>query len=147
MSEPEESSTGSSAAPFLGALAIIVAVVIAVWLFNVLSGDELTDDQLIARAVSGQNAALQSLDYPGYLDHTCAAERGGETEVLARQRDSAASRGNRIVEGVAGVQVDGDTATAEVTYYFQNDRDAKETVPVTLVREDGAWKVCSTGPS
>ncbi|MBX7447555.1 lumazine-binding protein [Mycolicibacterium sp. 3033] len=146
MSEPEDSSTGSSVGPFLGALTIIVAVVIAIWLFNIFSGDELTDDQQIARAVSAQNAALQQRNYAEFLVYTCSEEWGEESEILDRQRDSVAQRGERIVERVAGVNVTGDRATAEVTYYFDKDSDTKETVQVDLVRREGVWKVCSTGP-
>lgn len=146
MSEPEDSSTGSSVGPFLGALMIIVAVVIAIWLFNIFSGDELTDDQQIARAVSAQNAALQQRNYAEFLVYTCSEEWGEESEILDRQRDSVAQRGERIVERVAGVNVAGDRATAEVTYYFDKDSDTKETVQVDLVRREGVWKVCSTGP-
>jgi len=56
-------------------------------------------------------------------------------------------RGERVVDAVSGVVVDGDRATADITYYFDKDTDAKETVEVTFVREGGSWKVCSTGPS
>ena len=132
--------------PFLGALTIIVAVVIAIWLFNIFSGDELTDDQQIARAVSAQNAALQQRNYAEFLVYTCSEEWGEESEILDGQRDSVAQRGERIVERVAGVNVAGDRATAEVTYYFDKDSDTKETVQVDLVRREGVWKVCSTGP-
>ena len=147
MSPPDESSTGSSVGPFLGALAIIVAVVITVWLFSVFSSDELTDDQQIARAISAQNAALQERDYAEFLVHTCSELYGQESEILDRQRDSVDRRGQRIVERVAGVTVTGDQATAEVTYYFDKDTDVKETAEVDLVRREGVWKVCSTGPS
>lgn len=148
MSEPSESPSGPAALwPFLGALAIIVAVVIGIWLLNAFSGDQLTDDQQIARAASGQNDALQRQDYVGFVGFTCAEQQSSEDEILSRQRDSVAKRGERIVDTVAGVKVDGDRATADITYYFDKDRNAKETVGVPFAREDGTWKVCSTGPS
>ena len=40
-----------------------------------------------------------------------------------------------------------DRATAKVTYHFDKAPDTKTGVAMTFVREDGAWKVCSTGPS
>jgi hypothetical protein len=144
---PDSPSSGSTAGPFLGALAIIIAVVITIVLLNVFSGGEPTDDQLIARAVSGQNDALQRQDYGAFRTYTCAEESGQESEILAAQRQSVDKRGERFVDGVSGVAVDGDRATADITYYFDNDRDAKETVEIAFVREDGTWKVCSTGPS
>ncbi|TRW77824.1 lumazine-binding protein [Mycolicibacterium sp. 018/SC-01/001] len=146
MSEPDE-STGASPAPFLGALAIIVAIVIAIWLFNLFSGSELTDEQLIARATAGQNDALQRDDYADFRTYTCTPQLGTEADVLARQRDSKAKQGERFVDGVTDVRVDGDRATASVTYHFANAPDAKQTSDIPFAREDGAWKVCSTGPS
>ena len=146
MTEPDE-STGTSAAPFLGALAIFVAIVIAIWLFNVFSGGELTDEQLIGRAAAGQNDALQRDDYADFRSYTCAAQIGTEAGILDRQRDSKAKQGERFLDGVTDVRVDGDRATASVTYHFSNAPDAKQTVDIAVAREDGAWKVCSTGPS
>ena len=116
-------------------------------MINLFSGDDLTDDQQIARAASGQNDALQRDDYADFRTFTCAGQQGSEAEVLAAQRDSVQKRGNRFVDRVAGVAIDGDRARADITYYFGNDEDKKETVQITFTREDGAWKVCSTGPS
>ncbi|WP_347222212.1 lumazine-binding protein [Mycolicibacterium poriferae] len=96
--------------------------------------------------MSAQNAALQQRNYAEFLVYTCSEEWGEESEILDGQRDSVAQRGERIVERVAGVNVAGDRATAEVTYYFDKDSDTKETVQVDLVRREGVWKVCSTGP-
>ncbi len=46
------------------------------------------------------------------------------------------------------VKIDGDRATATVTYHFDKAPDDQKPVStMTFVREDGAWKVCSTGPS
>lgn len=146
MTEPEE-STGNSAAPFLGALAIIVAIVIAIWLFSVFSGGDLTDEQLIGRAAAGQNDALQRDDYADFRSFTCAAQAGTESEILDRQRSSKAKQGERFLDGVTSVKVDGDRATASVTYHFANAPEAKQTSDIPFAREDGAWKVCSTGPS
>ena len=48
---------------------------------------------------------------------------------------------------VTDIKIDGDRATATVTYHFDKAPDAKTPVPMTFAREGGAWKVCSTGPS
>ncbi len=150
--EPDDSGESGAAdrptvAPFLGALAIIVIVVIAIWLFNVFQGDRTPEDQRVARAAVGQNDALQRSDFADFSAYTCAAVRGSEVDMVARQRDSAAKRGARFVDDVTDVKIDGDRATATVTYHFDKAPDEKSPVPVTFVREDGAWKVCSTGPS
>ena len=134
-------------APFLGALAIIVIVVIAIWLLNLFEGDRTPEDQRVGRAAVGQNDALQREDYADFSRYTCGRMRGTEADVIARQRDSAAKRGARFVDDVTDVKIDGDRATATVTYHFDKAPDQKKPVPMTFVREDGAWKVCSTGPS
>lgn len=134
-------------APFLGALAIIVIVVIAIWLFSVFGADRTPEDQKIGMAAVGQNDALQRQSIVDFGSYTCEKERGKEADVLAHQRDSAAKRGARFVDDVTDVKIDGDRATATVTYHFDKAPDDKKPVPMTFVREAGAWKVCSTGPS
>ena len=134
-------------APFLGALAIIVIVVIAICLFNAFEGDRTPEDQKVGRAAVGQNDALQRENFADFGTYTCQKARGVEADVVARQRDSVARRGARFVDDVTDVKIDGDRATATVTYHFDKAPDEKTPVPMTFVREDGAWKVCSTGPS
>lgn len=148
MTDPADSpSGGATAAPFLGALAIAVAVVIVVWLFNVFSSDELTDEQQIRLAVVAQNDALQRQDYADFRIYTCVDQQGIEPGIVAGQRDSVANRGERFIDSANGIAIDGDRATAEVTYHFANNPDVKETVEIAFERQDGAWKVCSTGPN
>ena len=145
--QADEAADRPTMAPFLAALAIIVVVVIAIWLFSVFSGDSTPPDQQVGLAAVGQNDALQRENYADFTGYTCAAEHGKEADVLARQRDSTAKRGARFVDNVTDVKIDGDRATATVTYHFDKAEDDKKPVPMTFVREDGAWKVCSTGPS
>jgi hypothetical protein len=133
--------------PFLAALAIIVVVVIAIGLFNIFRGDGLSEEQRVGRAAVGQNDARERGNYADFRNYTCEAQQGSEAEVLARQRDSAAKRGERFVDDVTNVVIDGDRATATVTYHFDKAPDTKTGVATTFVREDGAWKVCSTGSS
>jgi hypothetical protein len=134
-------------APFLGALAIIVIVVVAIALLNGFGGDGLNPGQRVGRAAVGQNDALQRQNIADFRSYTCRAWPGSEADVLARQRDSTAKHGARFVDDVAGVVIDGDRATGTVTYHFDKAPDAKTAVAMTFVREDGSWKVCSTGPS
>jgi uncharacterized protein HemX len=133
--------------PFLAALAVIVVVVIAIGLFNFFGDDELPADQQVAQAAVEQNAALQRQNYADFRNYTCQAQQGSEADILARQRDSVSKRGERFVDDVTNVVIDGDRATATVTYHFDKAPDTKTGVATTFVREDGAWKVCSPGPS
>jgi hypothetical protein len=133
-------------APFLGALAIIVLVLIGIGLANVFGSDSVPENQQVGTAAVGQNDALQRQNYADFRKYTCREQQGNEAEVLAQQRDSVARRGARFVDDVTKVVVDGDHATATVTYHFAKAPDAKTGVDMSFVREDGAWKVCSTGP-
>lgn len=133
-------------APFLAALAIAVIVVIAIVLVNIFDSDEVPEDQQVARAAVGQNDALQRQNYTDFVGYTCKAQQGSEADVLAGQRNSVGKHGERYVDDVTKVAIDGDRATATVTYHFANAPDAKSDVATTFVREDGAWKVCSPGP-
>ena len=147
MTDPDSDADRPTMAPFLGALAIIALVVIAIVLFNVFGDDEPPAGQQVGRAAVGQNDALQRQNFADFRTYTCRAQQGVEADVLARQRDSVAKRGERFVDDVTDIKVDGDRATAKVTYHFDKAPDAKTGVGMTFVREDGAWKVCSTGPS
>jgi hypothetical protein len=148
VTDPEGDSAADrpTMAPFLGALAIFVLVVIVIGLFNVFGGSDVPEDQRVGRAAVGQNDALQRQNYADFRGYTCRGQQGIEADVLARQRDSVAKRGERFVDDVNDVVIDGDRATAKVTYHFDRTPDAKTGVAMTFTREDGAWKVCSTGP-
>ena len=146
MAESEPDSTGAdrrTATPFLAALAIISLVVIGIALVNYFSNDELTPEQQVVRAAVAQNDALQKDNYADFAKNTCRAEQGTEAEVLAGQRDSKDKQGRRLIDDVTDVVVNGDRATAKVTYQFDKAPDAKTDVATTFVLEDGAWKVCS----
>jgi hypothetical protein len=143
VTEPADSQT---ATPFLAALAIIVIVVIAIGLLNFFDDDELPADRQVARAAVGQNDALQRQSYADFRGHTCRDQQASEAETLGGQRNSVAAHGERFVDDVTDVKIDGDRATAKVTYHFDKAPDTKTGVETTFVREDGAWKVCSPGP-
>lgn len=145
MSDQDESADRPTPAPFLGALVIIVIVITAIFVFNRNSGGG--DAELIGRAVSGQNDALQRQNYQDFLTYTCTGQHGTQAAVLGGQRNSVAKRGERYVDGVGNVVVNGDRATAKVTYHFKNDEDTKVGADLAFVKEDGTWKVCSPGPA
>ncbi|MGO4441800.1 lumazine-binding protein [Mycobacterium sp. 2YAF39] len=147
MTESESSRDRPTAAPFVAALAIISLVVIAIALVNYFSDDELTPQQQVVRAAVAQNDALQKENYADFRSNTCHAEQGTEAEVLAGQRESKEKQGRRLIDDVNDVVVDGNRATAKVTYQFDKTPDVKTDVETAFVLEDGAWKVCSSSPS
>jgi hypothetical protein len=142
-SEPEPTADRPSAAPFLGALAIISIVVIVIALVNYFQDDELSPQQQIVRAAVAQNDALQKESYADFRNNTCRSEQGTESQVLADQRDSKDRQGTRRIDDITDVVVNGDRATAKVTYQFDKAPDVKTDVETTFVLEDGAWKVCT----
>jgi hypothetical protein len=128
-------------APFVGALAVIVLVVIGIVLFNVF-GSSPAPGTDVGRAIVGQNDALQRQNYADYRAFTCRAVQGSEADFLARQRDSVTKNGERYVDDVKDVRIDGGRATASVTYHFDKTADTTSGSELTVVREDGSWKVC-----
>jgi hypothetical protein len=144
---PEQEPTDRpTMAPFIGAVAVIVLVLIGIVLLNkvgVIGGGEPTPDQAVRTAVIGQNDGLQRLDYGRYQTHTCKDQYGTQADVIAKQRDSVVRNGQRYIDEVSDIHVDGDHATATVTVHFDKTAGQTAKVPVTLVRQDGAWKVCS----
>lgn len=144
MAESDENR--STATPILTALAIVGVALIAFILVRMAQSDVLPDEADIGRVTVGQNDALQREDYADFQSFTCLAQQGTESQVLADQRQSKADKGARIVDDVTRFAVTGDRATAEVVYHFERSADAKVSVPMTFVRENGGWKVCSPGP-
>ena len=142
----DDADDGSTPWPFIGALVIAVLVVGGIGVMTWTNRGTDTEREAVVRAALGQNDALQRLNYPDYRANTCAQQAGVEAEVLARQRNSVAAKGARYVDNVTGVSIDGDRATANVSYYFAVDKDGKVDTVADFVREDGAWRVCSAGP-
>jgi hypothetical protein len=124
-----------------------VLVVIGIVALDAFTGDGPTPEQEVARAAVAQNDALQRASYQDFVANTCGEQHGSETEVLDRQRDSVASRGERYVDDVASVRIDGDRATATVVYHFDRAEDTKVPAEMKFTRDGEAWKVCSPGPS
>ncbi|WP_308206347.1 Rv0361 family membrane protein [Mycolicibacterium novocastrense] len=140
--EPAD-SVGSTPWPFLIALTIIVIVIGGIAVVRWLDGDDIPEVDVVAQAAIAQNDALQRADFADYATYTCAAEVGEESKVLDAQQRSVAIDGQRYIDGISGVTIDGDTATGTVTYHFDKTPDDKVDIPTTFVREDGRWKVCT----
>lgn len=140
---PEPESDRPTIVPFVGALAIIGIVVIGIVLFNVFGDNEASPEQQVARAAVGHNDALQRQDYTAFRTFTCRAEQRTEAGVIADQRNSVKVHGERYVDDVTAIRVDGDRAFATVTYHFDKSAENTSDAELGFIREDGAWKVCS----
>ena len=88
---------------------------------------------------------MQRQSYQDFRTYTCRGDQGNEPDFLARQRDSVAKNGARSVAEVFNVRVNGDRATADVTYGFEKTVDTTSGSELNFMREDGAWKVCESG--
>lgn len=143
-SEPD--ATRSTFLPVLIALGIVAFVLIAMTVFRMIGSGRVSEENAVGRAVVAQNDALQREDYAAFRANTCPADQGTQADVIAGQQRSKAAKGPRFVEDVRGVKVDGHRASATVVYHFENNKDDKITVPMTFLRADGGWKVCSAGP-
>ena len=142
MSEPEPDPDRPSIAPFLGGFAVFALVLIGIVLFNVFGSATTTPGDQVAKAAVGQNDAMQRQDYGKFRTFTCRAAQGAEADFLARQRDSVVKNGERYLDDVTDIAVDGGRASATVTYHFDKTAETKTPAEVRFVQEDGAWKVC-----
>lgn len=140
---PEPEPDRPTMAPFLGALAVITIVVIGIVLFNVFGSQTTTPGDQVAQAAVGQNDALQRQNYADFRRFTCVSQQGVEANVLAQQGDSVAKNGERYVDDVPTIDVDGDRATATVVYHYDKTAETKFEAQLSFVQEDGAWKVCT----
>ena len=143
----ETENSGASPMPILIALSVALLVLAGVGISWLVRGDGMSDDLQVSRSAIGQNDALQRENYADFRTYTCAAQQGVEADVLARQQKSKAAHGARFVDDVTGMSIDGDRATATVVYHFERTPDSKLPTPMTFVREDGRWTVCSPGPA
>lgn len=145
MTEPEENR--STLMPILTALAVVGVALITIFALRFIrGGDTVPDDAAVGQAVVGQNDALQRGNYADFRTYTCGNQQGVESQVLADQRQSASAKGARYVDDVKDVVVKGDAATATVVYHFEKAADEKISSPMSFLRENGEWKVCSPGP-
>ena len=143
MSEPDSDADRPTIAPFLGGLAVFAIVILGIILFNVYGSDTTIPGDQVAKAAVGQNDAMQRQDYGKFRDFTCRAKQGSEADFLARQRDSVTKNGERYLDDVTDITVDGARASATVTYHFDKTAETKTPGEVSFVQEDGAWKVCT----
>jgi hypothetical protein len=144
MTEPDEDR--SSILPIVLAATIVVFAMGAIWALKFFRTDKVPDDGLVVRAAIAQNDALQRESYADFRTYTCAAQQGTESQVLSDQRQSKNTKGNRFVDDMKNFAITGDQATATVVYFFEKKPDDKLSQPMTFVRENGTWKVCSPSP-
>ncbi|MBB4855175.1 hypothetical protein HNP40_002576 [Mycobacteroides chelonae] len=139
-----DSEDRGSIGPFIAGAVIFGIVVIGIAVSAIFrSGDGLTEEGRVGKAVVAQNDALQRRAYADYVAYSCRAIVAPERNVIAAQDKSEASHGNRYVDDVKDVKIGGDTATATVTYHYMKSEDNKLTADVSFVKEDGSWRVCS----
>jgi hypothetical protein len=144
MTEPTEDRP--TLMPIVIAAAIVVVALGSIWALRFFRGDEVPDEGQVGLAVVAQNDALQRENYADFRSVTCVAHQGTEAQVLADQRQSKTAKGNRFVDDLKDFAAAGDRATATVVYHFEKSSDEKVSTPMTFVRENGAWTVCSPGP-
>ena len=62
---------------------------------------------------------------------------------IGRQLEHAATA---PVDDIKDFAITGDRATATVVYHFEKKPEDKVSQPMTFIRENSTWKVCSPGP-
>ena len=124
----------NSAGPFLGAGAVIVAIVLIVFgaQFFGPSGEDLTDRDLVYRAVADYVAA-HNADDREILERL----RCGDLE--ADEAPLADVEGTVDLQAAQNITIEGDRASTDVRTSVDGD---VQTQTWQVVRVDGIWRIC-----
>lgn len=124
----------NSAGPFLGAVAVIVAIVLIVFgaQFFGPSGEDLTDRDLVYRAVADYVAA-HNADDREILERL----RCGDLE--ADEAPLADVEGTVDLQAAQNITIEGDRASTDVRTSVNGD---VQTQTWQVVRVDGIWRIC-----
>lgn len=124
----------NSAGPFLGAVAVIVAIVLIVFgaQFFGPSGEDLTDRDLVYRAVADYVAA-HNADDREILERL----RCGDLE--ADEAPLADVEGTVDLQAAQNITIEGDRASTDVRTSVDGD---VQTQTWQVVRVDGIWRIC-----
>ncbi|WP_019201076.1 hypothetical protein [Tsukamurella sp. 1534] len=146
----EPAARGTTATPFLIALVIAVIAVggILTWNFIRPADTRVNDSGQIAKTVGQYYGALNKGRYADLVANTCAKDRAAadfpQEAGYADARKAVVEREGEVTldeNGIKDVQVNGDSATAQLTLKYEKAGERKE--PATFVREDDKWKKCS----
>jgi len=122
--------------------------VIAIALFNIFGDNGSPSDQQVGRSSGGQNDALQRQDYARLPYLTCRDQQGIQAECACLGNGIRWDRrGQRFVDDVTDVVIDGDRGKRQVTYHFRQHRMSKpvfDDVPCVRTR---AWRSVRPAPT
>ncbi|MEZ5212972.1 DUF4878 domain-containing protein [Gordonia sp. PP30] len=138
-----------SAWPILAAaifVLILVGVVAGVWACSP-PDRRLNDSTQVQHVVNDAYTARNSLNYQQFRDSYCAA-KVNSPEFPTEQQFADENRKARDAQGqlqipTMDVAVTGDTAKVTVHWNREDTPNDKQTTPLTVVRENNAWKVCT----
>lgn len=126
--------TSSSIGPFLGALAVLVVLVLVVFGAQLFSpaGDDLTEDEMVRRAVTDYVSAHNENDEP-ILDRLRCSD------LPAAEAPLADVEGRVELQATQNISVDGDRATVDVRTGLDGET---QTETWQVVRIDDVWRIC-----
>jgi hypothetical protein len=101
-----------------------------------------SDEKHIRQAITGFAEAVDTADTPKTLGYLCVeeAEQITEGEDYVPDDTSTIDPIKRLPVNISDVNIDGDTATAQLSRPPDHPRTLK------LKKEAGTWKLCNPGP-
>lgn len=148
--DPGARRSWKDAWPFWVALAVIVIGGLAIGLSYAFkpSGERGGDSAKVQYAINDAYTARNALNYDKYRGAHCAADLRapgfpGREAFVADNRRSRDADGTIVIPEITDLTVHGDRADAKVHWHFDKHPDAKQTTQVSVVRENGSWKVCT----
>lgn len=109
----------------------------------VIFGPGFSDSGKVKKTVDEFAAAVDTSNAPAMLALMCTAQAQQlrDTEGFDADDDSTVDPGSRRPVNISDIRIDGDTAQVTVT------RPPEQPNQFTLVKEDGRWKMCTSGPA
>ncbi|WP_124710146.1 Rv0361 family membrane protein [Gordonia insulae] len=149
--EPPAAPSWRNALPFLVALGVVVVAAVGIGISYLVrpADDRMSTEAHVQHAINNAYTARNDLDYAKFRDATCAADLSSttfpsESTFLGDNRRSFDENGHIVIPEISGVTVDGDRATAQVHWHFDEKSDQNQVTEMVVVREDGDWKVCTS---
>ncbi len=132
--------------PMLAAIAVVVILLGVVFIYQWTRpfSDRVGPDDEVRIAINNHYTAQNALNYQSFSEWTCAAKTPPREEFLKKNGPSRDANGKIVIHdgGIADVAINGDKASAVVTWRYEKKPDQPTTTPTTLVRQGDQWKVC-----
>ncbi|EGD54453.1 hypothetical protein [Gordonia neofelifaecis] len=146
--DDDQPRSWKAALPMIIAGTLVVVLVAWVVIASLVkpSDERLNDSAQVQHTVNDMYSAMGTLNYDQYRDAFCASDVAASdfpTSVAFAEQNRADNEANgKVVVPSMEVEVTGENATVTAHWNREKTENDKQTTSLTLIRENGDWKVC-----